>query len=156
MAIPAQVPRRRKFNLRTEDPSTAIVTTTSNSSAPKRESKCSRLSRLFHATTSVHHNHAASTTTPDVKQTSPLPNLPDSVLKKILFYTLDTPFSPKVSLNFPCNPVPEGCIFHISYTSPPALFTTCHALRSASQLVFFSHATFNITLLAGGPTAHFY
>lgn len=152
MDITALTPRRRNFNLRTEDPETALVTSPAgHGAAPKKESKRSRLSRLFHSTTSSSQKTKSG---PEIVQTSRLLSLPSAVLDTILYYALDLPQN--VSLNFPYSPLPAGCAFHLAHTPPPALFSACRTLRQRSQHVFFVHNTFNITLLAGGPTAHFW
>jgi hypothetical protein len=148
----ALAPQRRNFNLRKEDPANAIVTSITGPTQ-KKESKRSRLSRLFKSSTPSSTPASRASTQPTA-QNSILLNLPSPILSRILFYTLDLPQN--ISLNFPYSALPEHCAFHLSSTPPPPVFSTCRALRKAAQQTFFQHTTFNLTFLAGGPTAHFW
>ncbi|KAJ4291182.1 hypothetical protein N0V90_010380 [Kalmusia sp. IMI 367209] len=146
-------PRRRNFNLRTD--ASAAITTAAPEPIPeaKKVSKRSRLSRLFSKRLALQTaTHAPQQHLPI--QRSLLFNLPDTVLNRILFFALELP--QKISLNFPYSPLPDGCTLHLASTPTPPIFLTCKSLQRACQIIVLKHATFNITLLSGGPTAHFW
>src|SRR5262245_48574185 len=154
MDVPAKVPVRRNFNLRA-DPATTVATSTSGDVAsPKPENKRSRLSRLFRSSTSALQSRKHVSAIEPVPQRSPLLSLPEVILDRIIYYALDLP--QKTSLNVPYSPLPERCSTHLGTSPPPTLLYTCKSLRREGQQVLFKHAIFNITLLSGGPTAHFW
>jgi hypothetical protein len=146
-------PRKQVFNLRT-DPA-ANTTTTLPGSAPtfQKPPKRSRLGRLFSRSSGTQDTRHAPQHYPST-QRSPLLDLPEVILNRVIFHALDLP--QKMSLNFPYSPLPDGCTLHLASTPPPPIFFACKALRRAAQSTLFKHATFNIMLLSGGPTAHFW
>jgi hypothetical protein len=142
-------PRKQVFNLRT-DPA-VNTTTTLPGSAPtfQNPGKRSRISRLL----------SRSFRTQETKHVpqqyrSPLLNLPEAILHRVIRHVLDLP--QKISLNFPYSPLPDDCTLHLASTPPPPILFVCKVLRRAAQSTLFTHTTFNITLLSGGPTAHFW